>query len=212
LIVAAQYMGEGAVERTHSSGCHMMSQGLHPMAKPNTFIRGCATCSLAVSLALSTASSGQIPPADDGVITRTTARGDTLHLMRANSLGSVSGRGNRLDLEAQKAVPTGGSPRYQLFATYVGRSPLSIEKERSLVVVIDGDSTHLNAWQGYERLGDGKIQETAVYAVDPALLQRLANAQAVTVRLRGQKANVDGSFTAENLRRFREFAAAYVPE
>lgn len=121
--------------------------------------------------------------------------------------------GYELFLTASRYSDRDGKPFYGLTARYEGADWLRVGRGRTLQLTLDGTAETV-AGDGSERFreaaGPGSVRERAQYAVDAAVLRRLAAAKAAGVRLNGERRGVDCVLSPENLESFRRFVSQYV--
>ena len=100
---------------------------------------------------------------------------------------------------------------YYLEIAYMTREEtgfLNIPAGASLTVVADGQEMRFSGTGSYnqrKKLKDGYVQESALFPATREQLNKIANAKAVKVRVRGDNGLVERDFRPDNFKRLREF-------
>jgi hypothetical protein len=141
------------------------------------------------------------------------ASGKTVCVMTGNALRPFSPRYPLLALGVGSEQRRDGAVRYFLRTVFVNETRwLNIARGRSLSLIIDGETVELDG-DGSERsryVGNGnKLYEVALFDASAALVQRIADARAVAVRLRGDFL-LEKTFGNVNSLYFRQFVQHYI--
>lgn len=108
-----------------------------------------------------------------------------------------------------------GQPELYLQATYMAmkdRGYLEIPPGKTLTIIADGKamifdgSGSMNTRAPYKK---ELVQETALYPVTKAELQKIAGSREVKVQIKGNNGLVEREFKPENFERFRKFVSHY---
>ncbi|HET6230919.1 MAG TPA: hypothetical protein VFE05_12675 [Longimicrobiaceae bacterium] len=136
--------------------------------------------------------------------------------MRANVLAGEGTGHDWLALDAESSRTRGDTARYALVVDYrTSGHPLRVPAGETLVLLVDSQRVALRGAgsSGHRaRSGVRGDREQARYPVFRTLLERIAAARIVRVRLAGQRYYVERSFSTLNLRHLREFLAPPAPK
>jgi hypothetical protein len=149
------------------------------------------------------------PPAD--VVSRTDElTGRQSHLITDNIIEEPSQNDSLLWLNASQLFTYRGAAKYYLevrFQARPERGLIEISPGQTLTVTTDGAAMRLTGPGSakFRKEKYGTLIENAVYTVDFAQLEQIANAKAVKVRVAGNKGFVERNFTPKNFENFREF-------
>jgi len=106
-----------------------------------------------------------------------------------------------------------GNVSYDLIVRYSGEGWLFISEGNSLILLIDGES--------YSFTGDGSsssrkvimgsvVQEFAFYQTDTDMINKIANAQEVKVKIKGSNGAKERHFSKANFDNFKKFANSHI--
>lgn len=122
----------------------------------------------------------------------------------------------QFNLIAQKITDKSGAITYQIKVDYYGMSAgwLFIETGESLHLLINDSPVHLNG-TGSQRHRDVVggtlgVHEWATYSCEPKLIEQIAAATEVRVKLEGSRGYIERHFDDVNFQAYREFVAKYL--
>ncbi len=134
------------------------------------------------------------------------------HIVRMTG-NRLSGGLWKAELDAQR-YEKDGLISYSLFVVYSGPVFLNIEPGKSLTLLIDGKSIAIEG-SGSARhrlfISPGLVEEIAYYHnIDKDLVRSIADANHVTVEVRGTKSVLERSFKKKNFNNFKAFYKNYL--
>jgi hypothetical protein len=128
--------------------------------------------------------------------------------MQGNSIDLIDAGDARLELNAVKR--TSGEVEYYLQVIYTGRNPIFIRKENSLSLDINGERSSLSCAEPFVGDNSGASSEGAIevagYKATAVVVQKLADALKVTVKIEGKQGTLFGTLSKENIKRFKEMS------
>jgi hypothetical protein len=154
-----------------------------------------------------------IPPRYQVATVRDDFAGTEVRRMEANLLDAPSGGRDWVALNAEVARDGRDSTRYALVVEYRADDDwLGIRPGESLLLLVDSQRVALASagLAARERQAVG-VREMARYPVPGDLLQRIAGAKEVRVRVLGRRYYLDRAFGPANFRRLREFLEPPAP-
>lgn len=141
-----------------------------------------------------------------------TVSGEKVCVMIGNALAPLTPRYPMVTLGAVKRE-TGGTPRYFLRLVAINQGAwVDIGRGATLRLAIDGETLELSGEgsAGNRLAGEaGKHFEAALYAVEPAVVARIAGAKSVSARLTGKQV-VEKRFGPINVAYFAMFMRKYM--
>jgi hypothetical protein len=140
----------------------------------------------------------------------------TQYSMKENHLVNKDGD-EEIDINPVCVRKEGSDPRYCLDVEYRDREGarlwLYIKEGASLICTIDGREKIVFTGEGskhYRYMEYGEIDERAYYVISPEVLQKMALAKSIEVKIVGEKRTLGCVFTGQNLNNFKRFMAEYV--
>ncbi len=126
--------------------------------------------------------------------------------LEANLLHAPHGARDWVALNAEETRAPGDSVRYALVLEYrADDEGLRIRPGASLLLLADSQRITLTGPRSRRTRGPFGVHEAVRYPAPRALLERLASAREVRVRVLGSRHYVDRSFGEANFRRLRRF-------
>ncbi|MCA9811733.1 MAG: hypothetical protein KC483_02600 [Nitrosarchaeum sp.] len=102
---------------------------------------------------------------------------------------------------------------YQLQYIYVADEWLFIGEDNSLSLLVDGEKYDFSAYDNFREtidyMGGVKIREYVYYPVSKDMLEKIANAKIVKVKVSGRQYYVQSQFNKSNFKNFKKFLAQH---
>jgi len=136
--------------------------------------------------------------------------GYTINQMTYNYLVSNSGI---VELNIKRLQTKDGRISYYLVVEYQNSDWLFIEGGESLILLVDGERIGFKgdgSLQSRNVGSSGWIDEKAVYDINPKILNQIANAKEVKVKIIGNQYYIECKFTEQSFQNFKKFIAEYI--